>query len=82
MKTASLTYPLQALPAHRFVDTAPLVSRYEVLAQAVLSFTVAGRLGRAMRASHKIVRLVRILTKLEGHNVQLKRKLDMLSHKP
>ena len=70
------------LPAHCFIDTAPLVSRYVVLAQAVLSFTAAGRLGRAMRASHKIVRLVRTLTKLEGHNVQLKRKLDMLSHKP
>ena len=77
MKTASLT-----LSTHRFIDTAPLVSRYDVLAQAVLAYVMAGRLGRAMQATRKIMRLVRALSKLEAHNVQLRRKLDMLSHKP
>ena len=75
--TLSHTYPNL-----RFIDTAPLVSRFDVLAQAVLAFTIAGRLGHAIRTSRKIVRLIRTLTKLEGHNAQLKRKLDMLSHKP
>ena len=67
---------------HHFIDTAPLVSRFDVLAEAVLAFTIAGRLGHAIRTSRKIVRLIRTLTTLEGHNAQLKRKLDMLSHKP
>ncbi len=33
------------------------------------------------KLAHRIVRVVRILTKLEAHNLHLKRKLQMLSHK-
>ncbi len=77
MKTTSLTFP-----THGFIDTAPLAARYDVLAKAVLAFVTAGRLGHALRTSRKILRLIRTLTKLEAHNAQLKRKMDMLSHKP
>ena len=69
------------LPSHRFIDTAPLRSRYDVLAEAVLAFVTAGRLGHAIRTSHRIMRLIQTLTTLDGHNTQLRRKLDMLSHK-
>ena len=77
MTTATLT-----LPTHNFIDTAPLAARYDVLAEAVLAFVMAGRLGHAIRTSRKIARLTRTLTRLETQNAQLKRKLDMLSHKP
>ena len=77
MKTTTLT-----LPTYSFIDTAPLAARYDVLAQAVLAFIAAGRLGHALKVSHKIVRLILTLMKLEAQNAQLKRKLDMFSHKP
>ena len=77
MKTHYFTYH-----KHRFIDTAPLVSRYDVLAQAVLAFTIAGQYVQSMQAGQKIIRLIRSLTKFEAHNAHLRLKLDMLSNKP
>ena len=75
--TLSHTYPNL-----RFIDTAPLVSRFDVLAEAVLAFTIAGQCFASMRAARKVIRLVRVVTKLEAHNAHLRLKLDMLSNKP
>jgi len=67
---------------YHFIDTAPLVARYEVLAASILAMVMAGRLKDSLLAAHKIIRLLRALTRSEAHNVHLKRKLDMLIHKP
>ena len=75
--TLSYTYPNL-----RFIDTAPLVSRFDVLAQAILAFTIAGQYLASMRAARKVIRLVRVVTKIEAHNAHLRLKLDMLSNKP
>ena len=75
--TLSHTYPNL-----RFIDTAPLVSRFDVLAEAVLAFAIAGQCFASMRAARKVIRLVRVVTKLEAHNAHLRLKLDMLSNKP
>ncbi len=75
--TLSYTYPNL-----RFIDTAPLVSRFDVLAEAVLAFTIARQYLASMRAARKVIRLVRVVTKLEAHNAHLRLKLDMLSNKP
>ena len=48
----------------------------------MLAFTLAGQYLQSLRAAKKIMRLVRVADRLEAHNDQLKRKLDMLSHKP
>lgn len=77
MKTATLP-----LPRLRFIDTAPLVAHYDVLAQAMLTFILAGQYLQSMPIAQKIVRLVRVASKLEAHNVQLRLKLDMLSNAP
>jgi len=76
MKTASLP-----LPRHNIINTEPLFLRYEVLAQAMLAMTLAGQFLKAGLAARKIVRLARVASKLEAHNVQLRNKLKMLSHK-
>jgi len=76
MKTASLPFP-----RHRIINTEPLFLRYEVLAQAMLAMTLAGQFLKAGLAARKVVRLARVATKLEAHNVQLRNKLKMLSHK-
>jgi len=73
MKTTSLTYPSLLL-----IDTAPLAARYAVLANAILAMVTAGRPRESTRLAHKVVRLVRALTRCEAHNHHLRRKLDML----
>ena len=77
MKTASLTYP-----SLHFIDTAPLAARYAVLAKAILAMVIVGRPRESTRLTYKVVRLIRALTRCEAHNSHLKRKLDMLTHKP
>lgn len=79
MKTASLTYPSHTLT---YIDIAPLAARYAVLAQAILAMVISGRLRESLRLTHKVIRLVRSLTRLEAHNSHLGRKLDMLSCGP
>jgi len=76
MKTASPTFSLQ------FIDTAPLAVRYSVMMASLMGFIAAGRYRDMLRLSHKVGRLVRVFTKLEAHNARLKRKLEMLSHRP
>jgi len=69
-------------PTYHYIDTAPLAARYDVICAAIMAFLEAGRLADMLRYSHKVVRLVRLFTKLEAQNSLLKRKLEMLSHKP
>lgn len=76
MKTASLTHP-----PLRLIDTAPLAARYAVLTQAIFAFIAAGRMGRVLRLSQKVVRLVRVFASLERENVLLRHKLEMLTDK-
>ena len=73
MKTASLTSPSLHL-----IDTAPLAARYAVLAKAILAMVMAGRFRESTQLAHKVVRLVRALTRCEAHNHHLTRKLCML----
>jgi len=47
----------------------------------ILAMVIAGRFRVSGRLAHKVVRLVRALTRCETHNIHLKRKLEMLSHK-
>jgi len=76
MKSASLTYPKYSI-----IETEPLFLRYEVLAQAMLAMTIAGQFVLAGLAARKITHLARVASRLEAHNVQLRLKLKMLSHK-
>ena len=76
MKTATLTYPSPHL-----IDTALLAGRYAVLCASIMSFIAAGRIEDVLTLSHKVLRLVRVFTKLETQNVLLTRKLDMLCDK-
>ena len=75
MKIASLTYPSHAL---RFIDLAPLAARYEGLCAAFIAMIEAGQMGRMLRLSHKLGRLVRVYSKLGTHNQHVALKLDML----
>jgi len=77
MKTASLTYQTP-----HYIDTAPLAARYEIMVAAILACLEVGRLGDMLRYTHKVVRLVRVFTRLEAQNVLTRRKLDMLIDKP
>jgi len=87
MKTASFKSPFipaQAgtYPIHHLIDLAPFAARYEVMTMAMLALLEAGRLKDVLRITHKVTRLIRTLTKLDTHNIHVKRKLEMLSHKP
>jgi len=77
MKTASLTYQTPY-----YIDTAPLAVRYEIMVTAIMACLEVGRLADMLRYTHKVVRLVRVFTKLEAQNVLTRRKLDMLIQKP
>jgi len=79
MKTASLTYPSHTL---RFIDTAPLAARYAVIVAAVMRLIEIRQMGQVLRLTYKVQRLVRIFAQLDTHNNHLRRKLDMLAHKP
>ena len=77
MKTATLDYPTYTL---RFIDTAPLAARYELLCASIMMFIEAGQIARVLRLTHKVRRLVRAFTQLDRHNILLQRKLNMLSN--
>jgi hypothetical protein len=79
MKTSS---PSFFPPAHHFIDTAPLMARYNILTAAILLMIDAGRLGRALRLSHDVNHVIRLFVKFETRNTQLKMKLKMLLCKP
>jgi len=49
---------------------------------SLMGFLAAGRYRDVLRYSYKVGRLVRVFAKLEAHNARLKRKLEMLSHRP
>jgi len=70
------------IPTYHYFDTAPLAARYNIICDAIMAFIAAGRMVDMLRYSHKLVRLVRLFTKLETRNSLLKRKLEMLAHKP
>jgi len=77
MKTATLDYPTYTF---RFIDTAPLAARYELLCASIMLFIEAGQMARVLRLTHKVRRLVRAFTQLDRHNILLQRKLNMLSN--
>lgn len=77
MKITALTYPHQ-----HFIDIAPLAARYEVLAWSVLTYLAAGQYKLMLRYSYKLLRLVKVYTRLDAQNILLRRKLEMLSHVP
>ena len=76
-QAGALTYP-----EHYLIDIAPLSKRYAAIMVAIMGFIEAGRTQDMLRLTHKLGRLVRVFTQLETQNILLKRKLDMLSHKP
>ena len=77
MKTATLDYPTYTF---RFIDTAPLAARYQLLCASIMLFIEAGQMARVLRLTHKVRRLVRAFTQLDRHNILLQRKLNMLSN--
>lgn len=76
MTTASFTYPQQ-----HFIDTEPFALRYAVLTQAVLAYLAAGQLGRMLKTTQTILRLVRVFARVDAHNILLRRKLAMLANR-
>ena len=73
----TFTSPLET---YRFIDTAPLEARFEVLMATMFALIDAGQMGRVLKTSQAVAKLVRAFCKFDAQNVLLRRKLALLSN--
>ena len=75
-----MTHPTLTFSPPRFIDTAPLTARYELLIATMMALLSAGLHDDVLRVSLKVLRLTQAFIRADRHNRLLRRKREMLAN--